>query len=255
MLTTLSPKDLIPAEHPIRRIRTLVDEVLASLDSGDAPSPPTRPTTRPASSRLAGPSGSRPTWPRTLSTAAAPSITAPPAGGQVVWVDTRRLGRGATPHRGRRCAWTGIVGSMRSSSRRRVRSGLPPHLADPRPPRLGREHRLVEHRRRKFRPHASAIDRAGRCGPRPVPGRCRSGGKRSPVARKSPRRRTALACLLECGTRRTRGDGRGSRAGTCDRKRTRSNRRPRAIGPAEGGKSLPDRSTGSVENRTASTVP
>ncbi len=32
MLTTLSPEDLIPAEHPIRRIRTVVDEVLASLD-------------------------------------------------------------------------------------------------------------------------------------------------------------------------------------------------------------------------------
>jgi Transposase domain (DUF772) len=32
MLTTLSPEDVIPAEHPIRRIRTVVDEVLASLD-------------------------------------------------------------------------------------------------------------------------------------------------------------------------------------------------------------------------------
>ena len=32
MLTTLSPEDLIPAEHPIRRIRTVVDELLASLD-------------------------------------------------------------------------------------------------------------------------------------------------------------------------------------------------------------------------------
>jgi transposase len=32
MLTTLSPEDLIPAQHPIRRIRTVVDEVLASLD-------------------------------------------------------------------------------------------------------------------------------------------------------------------------------------------------------------------------------
>ncbi len=32
MLTTLSPEDLIPANHPIRRIRAVVDEVLASLD-------------------------------------------------------------------------------------------------------------------------------------------------------------------------------------------------------------------------------
>jgi len=32
MLTTLSTEDLIPAEHPIRRIRKVVDEVLASLD-------------------------------------------------------------------------------------------------------------------------------------------------------------------------------------------------------------------------------
>ena len=33
MLTTLSPEDLIPADHPIRRIRKVVDEVLASLDA------------------------------------------------------------------------------------------------------------------------------------------------------------------------------------------------------------------------------
>src|SRR6266498_1723942 len=32
MLTTLSPEDLIPADHPIRRIRKVVEEVLASLD-------------------------------------------------------------------------------------------------------------------------------------------------------------------------------------------------------------------------------
>ena len=32
MLTTLSPEDLIPADHPIRRIRKVVDEVLAELD-------------------------------------------------------------------------------------------------------------------------------------------------------------------------------------------------------------------------------
>ncbi len=32
MLTTLSPEDLIPADHPIRRIRKVVDEVLAALD-------------------------------------------------------------------------------------------------------------------------------------------------------------------------------------------------------------------------------
>jgi transposase len=32
MLTTLSPGDLIPADHPIRRIRVVVDTVLADLD-------------------------------------------------------------------------------------------------------------------------------------------------------------------------------------------------------------------------------
>jgi transposase len=32
MLTTLSPEDLIPASHPIRRIRAVVDAVLAELD-------------------------------------------------------------------------------------------------------------------------------------------------------------------------------------------------------------------------------
>jgi transposase len=32
MLTTLSPEDLIPADHPIRRIRKVVDDVLAELD-------------------------------------------------------------------------------------------------------------------------------------------------------------------------------------------------------------------------------
>ncbi len=32
MLTTLSPEELIPADHPIRRIRVVVDEVLAGLD-------------------------------------------------------------------------------------------------------------------------------------------------------------------------------------------------------------------------------
>jgi transposase len=32
MLTTLSPEGLIPADHPIRRIRTVVDAVLAELD-------------------------------------------------------------------------------------------------------------------------------------------------------------------------------------------------------------------------------
>jgi transposase len=32
MLTTLSPEDLIPASHPIRRIRAVVDTVLATLD-------------------------------------------------------------------------------------------------------------------------------------------------------------------------------------------------------------------------------
>jgi hypothetical protein len=32
MLTTLSTEDLIPADHPIRRIRAIVDEVLGELD-------------------------------------------------------------------------------------------------------------------------------------------------------------------------------------------------------------------------------
>src|SRR4029077_13096074 len=32
MLTTLSPEDLIPADHRIRRIRKVVDRVLAELD-------------------------------------------------------------------------------------------------------------------------------------------------------------------------------------------------------------------------------
>jgi len=32
MLTTLSPEELIPPDHPIRRIRKVVDDVLAGLD-------------------------------------------------------------------------------------------------------------------------------------------------------------------------------------------------------------------------------
>ena len=32
MLTTLSTEDLIPVDHPIRRIRVVVDAVLAELD-------------------------------------------------------------------------------------------------------------------------------------------------------------------------------------------------------------------------------
>ena len=33
MLITLSTEDLIPADHPIRRIRVVVDDVLASMDT------------------------------------------------------------------------------------------------------------------------------------------------------------------------------------------------------------------------------
>jgi transposase len=33
MLSSLSPEDPIPGDHPIRKIRRLVDEVLAELDS------------------------------------------------------------------------------------------------------------------------------------------------------------------------------------------------------------------------------
>ena len=36
MLTTLSPEDLIPTDHPIRRIRMVVEAVLADLDEGFA---------------------------------------------------------------------------------------------------------------------------------------------------------------------------------------------------------------------------
>ena len=33
MLTSLSTEDLIPADHPIRKIRRVVEEVLADLDA------------------------------------------------------------------------------------------------------------------------------------------------------------------------------------------------------------------------------
>jgi transposase len=33
MLTSLSTEDLIPKDHPIRRIRRVIEEVLAELDS------------------------------------------------------------------------------------------------------------------------------------------------------------------------------------------------------------------------------
>jgi hypothetical protein len=32
MLTTLSPEDLVPGDHPIRRIRAVVNAVVAELD-------------------------------------------------------------------------------------------------------------------------------------------------------------------------------------------------------------------------------
>jgi hypothetical protein len=47
MLTTLATENLIPADHPIRRIRKVVDEVMTSLDASERTSSRMSPRGRP----------------------------------------------------------------------------------------------------------------------------------------------------------------------------------------------------------------
>ncbi len=58
MLTTVSTEAMVPADHPLRRIRTIVDAVLAEMDgdfeamySRASPPAPTSPAIRTPNSR------------------------------------------------------------------------------------------------------------------------------------------------------------------------------------------------------------